>query len=417
GILFFQWDDGSHVLDQREIWSEADWPQHGYVGSSFTSEPRQIPSDAIGSKSVIDAAGGASSPIKFGSDLGHGKGYRSGWDVEDHLIDPPATVNNIISRAFSSHPYRPFFLVGSANTHIYLWEFGKDRATATYGVLPVATVSPPYAIPSISALKFDVLGHRFATAALDGTINTWQLEVGGRNNILPSESLPCFESYASDITYITASGSIVAASGYGSDGFNAVIWDTMAPPSTSRASIRCHEGGAHSIAVFDTGIGSGSLSPLIVTGGKEGDIGLHDFRYVATGKMKRSKTSSNTELDPKMSRTNSSRKSFGEQNASGMLWYMPKAHIGSVTKIAVIPNTSLFLTGSKDGDVKLWDAQKSRLVFHWQKMHERHTFLQPSTRGYSSVVQAAVTDIHVVTHGFLTCGGDGSVKFTQLKDQ
>lgn len=53
-----------------------------------------------------------------------------------------------------------------------------------------------------------------------------------------------------DITYIPASGSIVAASGYGSDGFNAVIWDTLAPPSTSRASIKCHEGFDASLRVL-----------------------------------------------------------------------------------------------------------------------------------------------------------------------
>lgn len=58
---------------------------------------------------------------------------------------------------------------------------------------------------------------------------------------------------------------------------------------------------------------------------------------------------------------------------------------GSVTKISTIPNTSLFLTGSKDGDVKLWDAKTARLVFHWPKLHERHTFLQPSSRGFGGV--------------------------------
>lgn len=62
---------------------------------------------------------------------------------------------------------------------------------------------------------------------------------------------------------------------------------------------------------------------------------------------------------------------------------------GSVTKISIIPNTSLFLTGSKDGDVKLWDAKRAKLVYHWPKLHERHTFLQPSTRGFGGVVQVS----------------------------
>ncbi|CAL9007442.1 unnamed protein product [Prunus brigantina] len=68
-------------------------------------------------------------------------------------------------RAFSGHLSRPFFLVGSSNTHIYLWEFGKDETTATYGVLPAANIPAPYALGSISASQFDHCGHRFATAA------------------------------------------------------------------------------------------------------------------------------------------------------------------------------------------------------------------------------------------------------------
>lgn len=68
---------------------------------------------------------------------------------------------------------------------------------ATYGVLPVVNVSSPYALASISALKFDHCGHRFATASLDGTVSTWQLEVGGRSNVHPTESSLCFSNHAS----------------------------------------------------------------------------------------------------------------------------------------------------------------------------------------------------------------------------
>jgi WD40 repeat protein len=89
---------------------------------------------------------------------------------------------------------------------------------------------------------------------------------------------------------------------------------------------------------------------------------------------------------------------------------------GSVSSVSTIPNTSLFLTGSKDGDVKLWDAKSSQLVFHWQKLHERHTFFQPTSRGFGGVVRAAVTDIQVLPNGFVSCGGDGSVKLVQVKN-
>ncbi|XP_075507957.1 uncharacterized protein LOC142544805 [Primulina tabacum] len=40
---------------------------------------------------------------------------------------------------------------------------------------------------------------------------------------------------------VSASGSIIAASGYSSNGGNVVVWDTLAPPATSQASTMCHE--------------------------------------------------------------------------------------------------------------------------------------------------------------------------------
>ncbi|GKC36247.1 ulp1 protease family, C-terminal catalytic domain-containing protein [Tanacetum coccineum] len=48
------------------------------------------------------------------------------------------------------------------------------------------------------------------------------------------------------------------------------------------------------------------------------------------------------------------------------------------------------LTGSEDGDVKLWNAKNAKL--------------------------ADVTDIQVVSNGFLSCGGDGTIKLVQLRD-
>ncbi|XP_052192792.1 uncharacterized protein LOC127801585 isoform X2 [Diospyros lotus] len=435
GIIFFNWEDELPYDYSNYIWAEADWPQNGWAGCESTPIPTCVsPGIGLGSKKGAQLGlGGATigvvSLAKPGKHITGGGAFGTpsyvgmsasglGWEVQEELeefIDPPATVENINTRAFSSHPSRPFFLVGSSNTHIYLWEFGKDKARATYGVLPAANVPPPYALASVSALQFDHCGHRFATAALDGTVCTWQLEVGGRSNICPTESSLCFNNHALDVTYVTASGSIIAAAGYSSNGVNVVIWDTLAPPTTSRASIMCHEGGARSLSVFDNDIGSGSVSPFIVTGGKGGDVGLHDFRYIATGRTKRHKHFASGKVDSNSSLTADMQNRTGDQNRDGMLWYIPKAHLGSVTKISTIPNSSLFLTGSKDGDVKLWDAKTAKLVHHWPKLHERHTFLQPSSRVFGGVVRAAVTDIQVISGGFLTCGGDGSVKLVQLK--
>ncbi|WOK91366.1 hypothetical protein Cni_G00057 [Canna indica] len=434
GLIFFDLKAEEYLRVRDDyIWSESDWPRDGWAGCESTPVPTYV-SQGIGLGSGRGAhlgLGGATiglgSLARPGRDLTGGgafgiPGYAGmgasglGWGEEEDFEvfrDPPATVENIHSRALSRHPLLPFLLVGSSNTHVYLWEFGKDKATATYGVLPAANVPPPYALASVSALQFDHYGHRFATAALDGTICTWQLEVGGRSNVHPTDSSLCFSNHASDVAYVATSGSILAAAGYSTNGVNVILWDTLAPPATCQASLFCHEGGARSISVFDNDIGTGSISPIIVTGGKSGDVGLHDLRYIATGKTRRNRHASEQDLKT-MHDANLGTSKYGE-NSNGMIWYIPKAHLGSVTRITTIPNTSLFLTGSKDGDVKLWDAKRSQLVFHWQKLHDRHTFLQPNSRGFGGVVRAAVTDIQVFSHGFLTCGGDGSVKLIQLK--
>ncbi|KNA22362.1 hypothetical protein SOVF_034760 [Spinacia oleracea] len=440
GISFFSWGDGLPCRDPSDfVWAQADWPQNGWAGAESTPVPTFVsPGVGLGSdKSSQVGLGGVKSGVgsqaRFGSDLTGGgafgiPGYAGigatgmGWGIQDELdkcVDPPATLNNVNGSALAAHPSRPFFLVGSSNTHIYLWEFGEEKATATYGVLAEANIPPPYALPSVTSLQFDRCGQRFASSASDGTVSAWQLEVGGRSNVRPTESSLCFNGHVSDVCYVGTSGSIIAASGYSSNSVNVVIWDTLAPPSSSRASVMCHEGGACSIAVFDNDVGTGSVSPLIVTGGKGGDVGLHDFRYIATGKTKRHKHLNSIERitdTAAIGIRSELSSSVGDQNRHGMLWYIPKAHSGSITKIATIPNTSLFLTGSKDGDVKLWDANRASLIFHWPRLHERHTFLQRSTQSFGGVTRVGVTDIQVISDGFLTCGGDGSVKLVQLNN-
>lgn len=83
--------------------------------------------------------------------------------------------------------------------------------------------------------------------------------------------------------------------------------------------------------MFDNDIGSGSVSPLIVTGGKVGDVGIHDFRYIATGRTKRHKHLDNGE--PSISTSSNTEMQTGFENKpkdqSGMLWYIPKAHLGT----------------------------------------------------------------------------------------
>jgi len=127
------------------LWATADWPQNGWAGSESTPTPTCVsPGVGLGSKKGahlglggatvgVDSSTWPSNDLTGGGVLGM-LGYadigasRLGWEIQqdfEDFVDPPATLDNISTRALSSHPMRPFFLVGSNNTHIYLWEVRK----------------------------------------------------------------------------------------------------------------------------------------------------------------------------------------------------------------------------------------------------------------------------------------------------
>lgn len=165
GILFLNWEDRTHFRDQSQyVWSEADWPLNGWAGSDSTPALTCVsPGVGIGSKKGARLGlGGATvgvdslgSPRRYFTGDGAlglpgyaGIGASSlGWETQEdfeEFVDPPATVENTTTKAFSSHPSRPFFLVGSSNTHIYLWEvcvfvYSTVVNFATYAILDLVS--------------------------------------------------------------------------------------------------------------------------------------------------------------------------------------------------------------------------------------------------------------------------------------
>lgn len=129
-------------LSSDYVWAQSDWPQNGWAGMESTPVPTCVsPGVGLGSDkgSQLGLGGatvGVGSQAKLGRDLTGGgafgiPGYAGigatglSWGIQDEFdkcVDPPATLNNVNGSALAAHPSRPFFLVGSSNTHIYLWE-------------------------------------------------------------------------------------------------------------------------------------------------------------------------------------------------------------------------------------------------------------------------------------------------------
>lgn len=137
GIIFFNQEDGGPCYDQSNyIWSDADWPHNGWANSESTPVPTRVSLGVglgdkkgahlgLGGATVGDfslSKPGKSHRVPAYTGLGvSGLGWETHEDFEQ-LIDPPPIVETVIASAFSSHPTMPLFLVGSSNTHIYLWE-------------------------------------------------------------------------------------------------------------------------------------------------------------------------------------------------------------------------------------------------------------------------------------------------------
>lgn len=137
GIIFFNLEDGDSCKNQSDyIWSDADWPHNGWANSESTPVPTCV-SLGVGlgdKKGAHLGLGGATVGVVSLSKPGKAHrvpGYSGlgvsglGWETQEEFeefVDPPPTVETVITRAFSNHPTMPLFLVGSSNTHIYLWE-------------------------------------------------------------------------------------------------------------------------------------------------------------------------------------------------------------------------------------------------------------------------------------------------------
>jgi hypothetical protein len=105
---------------------QAEWPRNSWAGPVATpgSGSRSFGPSAVAPPKAGKEAS-KSGGVPFGMPGYGGMGAWGGWeDWEDvdSFVDPIATVDNVSTKALAAHPSQPLFLVGSNNTHVYLWE-------------------------------------------------------------------------------------------------------------------------------------------------------------------------------------------------------------------------------------------------------------------------------------------------------
>uniref|UniRef100_H2XV65 RAVE complex protein Rav1 C-terminal domain-containing protein n=1 Tax=Ciona intestinalis TaxID=7719 RepID=H2XV65_CIOIN len=255
-------------------------------------------------------------------------------------------------RRLESHPTLPYYLTGSADGSLCMWEWGHQHRISQY------RAAGQFA--KVSSVHFNLLGNKLSLVDGEGFLTLWQVSS-------PQKSFfhhLVHDRGASDCCFLS-SASVIATAGLSTSHRNVAIWDTLMP----KRSMLVKDFLVHEQT------GSYCLKYLpryrsILVGGKNGVVAAFDDR------------------------------SMNEPLAKFI------AHDSAIKCLSVDPHERIYATGSTSGDVKIWDATSNQLLSACPNEHTRSSLFRNFGFG---TVQISLTDDQI-----FTCGADGSLKMKIL---
>ncbi|XP_050067707.1 dmX-like protein 2 isoform X2 [Anopheles maculipalpis] len=264
-------------------------------------------------------------------------------------------VDNI--KRMSAHPLMPLYLTGGQDGSVQMWEWGHQQV--------VCTPRSPGTFAKVTRCRFSQHGNKFGIADGDGNLSLWQVGLASQSN-RPFFTYQCHNKGITDFVFL-GSCSLVATAGHSSESKNVAIWDTLLPQKKALvAAFTCHDQGASSLAYAPQ-------HQLLISAGKKGDVSIFDVRQ-------------------------------------RILRHRFQAHEHPIKCLAIDPNEEQFVTGSADGDIKVWGLSVHTQLYSFMGEHARSSFFKHIGQG--------VTQLQIDQGGRLfSCGADGSMKVRQLPDR
>ncbi|XP_053214869.1 dmX-like protein 2 isoform X2 [Panonychus citri] len=260
------------------------------------------------------------------------------------------------TRRLCSHPTLPYYLSGSQDGAVNLWEWKHQN--------PLASPRAPGTFAKVTKVAFNQIGNKFGVTDGDGNLSLWQVALC-TSSTKPFFSMQVHSKHASDFTFLGSSSLIITA-GQSTDHKNICMWDTLLPAKKSLvSSFSCHEHHGASVVLY------APLNQLLITGGKKGEVFIFDMRQ------------------------RTQRNKF-------------QAHDSAIKCMTLDPGEEFFVTGSADGDIKVWSLiPPQSIVNSYLGEHSRSTLFRNIGMG--------VSHLYVDNVGRLfSCGADGSLKMRQL---
>ncbi|PRP78005.1 WD-40 repeat-containing protein, partial [Planoprotostelium fungivorum] len=186
------------------------------------------------------------------------------------------------------------------------------------------------------------------------------------SSLKPFQTLRCNDKRMLDFAFVN-SGSLIASAGISTNKQNVCLWDTLLP--SSRSLVRVfpgQEGGASSVCYSP-------MHQLLITGSKKGDIIIYDIRQ------------------------------------QKVLESITRAHSMNVKTLAVSQQEDSVMSGSSEGNLKLWDLPSFTCRESWEDVHAKQTFVRKPGVFAATVSTYGVMQVVAGDKTFYTCGSDGRI--------
>ncbi|KAK5932313.1 hypothetical protein CgunFtcFv8_004030 [Champsocephalus gunnari] len=263
-------------------------------------------------------------------------------------------INNV--RRMTSHPTLPYYLTGAQDGSVRMFEWGHSQQIICFR-------SPGNS--RVTRIRFNHQGNKFGIVDADGGLSLWQTNTSGTAP-KPYLTLHCHNKTANDFVFV-GSSSLIATAGLSTDNRNVCLWDTLVTPANSLVhAFCCHESGATVLLMA-------SRQQLLITGGRKGWISV-------------------LELAPRHQR-----QSF-------------LAHDSPVKALAVDPTEDCFISGSAEGNIKIWSLATQCPLYNFPNEHARQSLFRNLGTGVMQI------EVGPANHIF-SCGADGTMKMRVLPNR
>ncbi|XP_001378383.2 dmX-like protein 1 isoform X5 [Monodelphis domestica] len=269
------------------------------------------------------------------------------------------TINNV--RRMASHPTLPYYLTGAQDGSVRMFEWGHSQQITCFRSGGNSRVT---------RMRFNHQGNKFGIVDADGYISLYQTNwkccpVTG-NTPKPYLTWQCHNKTANDFVFISSS-SLIATAGLSTDNRNICLWDTLVAPANSLVhAFTCHDSGATVLAYAPK-------HQVLLSGGRKGFTCVFDLRQ------------------------RQQRQFF-------------QSHDSPVKAIAVDPTEEYFVTGSAEGNIKIWSLSTFALLHTFINEHARQSIFRNIGTGVMQIETGPANHI-------FSCGADGTVKMRILPDR